>query len=75
MQTSRQYDNMSQAVTEIRETNKSIANNNRSLLSYVHDISKEIAHLDGKMDMRANNKQEDDKKLTGNIDIPNNNQS
>lgn len=74
MQTSRQYDSMSRAVTEIRETNNFIARNNSSLLGYVHNISKEIAHLDGKFDMRANNKQVDEKKLTGNKDIPNNNQ-
>ena len=72
MQTSRQYDNMSQAVTEIKATNEFMKSNSSQLLRNIRDIAKDLAYLGGKFDNEFKNRQVNDKSLT-NYNIPKNN--
>lgn len=72
LQTTRQYDNMSQAVTEIKVTNSSMDRNNTMLFKYIKDINKEIAYLGGRIDINYNNKQIEDKDFSKER-IPSNN--
>lgn len=72
LQTTRQYDNMSQAVTEIKVTNSSMDRNNTMLFKYIKEITKEIAYLGGRIEKDFNNKQTEDKDFSKER-IPSNN--
>lgn len=74
MQTSRQYDNMSQAVTEIKATNEFMKSSNSQLFRNIKDIARDLAYLGGRFDGAFNNRQSDDSNFTKIRNIPDNSQ-
>lgn len=66
-QTSRQYENMSTAVTEIKESNRHMEKNNAMLLRFIREITKEIGIIGGMMDKPSNSQKVEEKYTNENI--------
>ena len=66
-QTSRQYENMSTAVTEIKESNRHMEKNNTMLLRFIREITKEIGIIGGMMDKPSNNQNVEEEYKNKNI--------